>query len=213
MIFEQIRVGGDRNFGYLVGDKESGTAIAVDPAYNPRLIYDLAGERGLTIRAIACTHSHFDHTNGNDELRELTGAKVWMHESAAGAEERGVRDGEEIEMGGLRVNVIHTPGHTADSVCYLVGGRLLSGDTLFVGKVGGTGYGDDARAEYDSLHTKLLALPDETEVWPGHDYGVRPSSTIGEEKRSNPFLIQPGFEAFLELKKNWLQYKKEHGIS
>jgi glyoxylase-like metal-dependent hydrolase (beta-lactamase superfamily II) len=110
-----------------------------------------------------------------------------------------------------------TPGHTEDSICVLVKapgepGKLVTGDTLFVGKVGGTGYGDDARAEYDSLHEKLLRLPDDTEVWPGHDYGVAPSSTIGREKKTNPFLLCESFETFVELKRNWLRYKAEHGI-
>ncbi|MFH1680801.1 MAG: MBL fold metallo-hydrolase [Candidatus Eisenbacteria bacterium] len=212
MIFEQIRVGGDRNFAYLVGDRPGGSALAVDPSYDPRAVHDLAEARDLSIRAILCTHDHTDHTNGNAELRALTGAEVRMHRSVAGPGVKGVDDGEVFRVGDLEVLVIHTPGHTPDSVCYLVGGKLLSGDTLFVGKVGGTGYGEDARAEHDSLHRKLLALPDETEVWPGHDYGVRPSSTIGDERRTNPFLLQPGFEAFLALKKNWLQYKKDHGI-
>ena len=86
-----------------------------------------------------------------------------------------------------------SPGHSTDSICILAAApgetaRLITGDTLFVGKVGGTGYGADARAEYDSLHKKLMTLPDETEVWPGHDYGVAPSSTIGNEKETNPFL-------------------------
>jgi len=213
MIFEQIRTGGDRNFAYLAGDRPGGEAIAFDPSYDPKKIYDLAAARGLTIRAIACTHDHADHTNGNERLQALTGAEVWLFEEAAGPKERGVCDGEVIPVGGLAVRVLHTPGHTRDSVCYLVGGKLVSGDTLFVGKIGGTGYGEDARAEYGSLHETLMSLPDEVEVWPGHDYGTRPSSTIGEERRTNPFLLQSDFESFVDLKKNWLRYKQEHGIA
>ena len=213
MIFEQIRVGGDRNFGYLIGDRTGGSALAVDPSYNPRLVYERAQENDLKIVAIACTHAHFDHTNGNDELRELTGAEVWLYGMGAGPGERGLTDGEEIAIGELTVRVIHTPGHTPESTCFLVDGRLLTGDTLFVGKVGGTGFGDDAKDEFESLHNKIFLLSDETEVWPGHDYGVRPSSTIGEERRTNPFVLQPDFEAFVHLKKNWAEYKKEHGIS
>jgi glyoxylase-like metal-dependent hydrolase (beta-lactamase superfamily II) len=212
MIFEQISVGGDRNFAYLIGDRPGGTALVIDPSYSPMTVGAIARSNRLTIGAIACTHGHPDHTNGNDDLRSATGAEVWLHRSAAENGERPVEDGERIRVGDLEVRVIHTPGHTPDSVCYLVGGNLFSGDTLFVGKVGGTGFGEDARAEFDSLHRKILALPDETEVWPGHDYGARPSSTIGEERRTNPFLVQPDFASFLHLKKNWLQYKKEMGI-
>ncbi|MBT4484431.1 MAG: hypothetical protein HOC71_12230 [Candidatus Latescibacteria bacterium] len=88
----------------------------------------------------------------------------------------------------------------------------MTGDTLFVGKVGGTGLGNDARDEYRSLHEKLIPLPEDTRVWPGHDYGVRPSSTIGEELRENPFILRNSLEEFVELKKNWAEYKRKHGI-
>ncbi len=91
-------------------------------------------------------------------------------------------------------------------------GRLITGDTLFVGKVGGTHDADSARLEYDSLRGKICSLPPETEVWPGHDYGVRPSSTIGDELRENPFLLRATFESFLDLKSNWAEYKRIHGI-
>lgn len=213
MIFEQIRVGGDRNFAYLLGDRPGGSAIVIDPSYSPMTVRDIARERRLEIGAIACTHSHPDHTNGNTDLRGATGAEIWIHRSVASDGERPVDDGEVLRVGELEVRVLHTPGHTPDSVCFFAGGKLFSGDTLFVGKVGGTGYGEDAKAEFESLHRKILALPDETEVYPGHDYGLRPSTTIGDERRTNPFLLQPDFESFLRLKKNWLQYKKEHGIS
>ena len=147
-----------------------------------------------------------------------------------------MEDGDELELGSLRAKVLHTPGHTADSICLLVDNKLMTGDTLFVGKVGGTDYGvrtvlgkllrsivgksggEDygaqarARAEYDSLFGKLLKLADEVQVWPGHDYGIRPSSTIGDERRENPFLLCPSLEAFVDLKRNWIQYKREHGI-
>ena len=83
---------------------------------------------------------------------------------------------------------------------------------MFVGKVGGTDFGEAAKAEYESLHQKLLSLPDTTRVFPGHNYGTSPESTIGKERESNPFLVQPDFEAFLDLKRNWLEYKRIHGI-
>ena len=91
--------------------------------------------------------------------------------------------------------------------------KLITGDTLFVGKVGGTGFGDDAKEEFESLHQKILTLPDETEVWPGHDYGAAPHSTVGNERQTNPFLQRSDFEGFVDLKRNWLAYKKEHGIA
>ena len=111
------------------------------------------------------------------------------------------------------MTILHTPGHTEDSICIHIEDAVFTGDTLFVGKVGGTGFGSGAREEYASLHKKLLVLPDSTRVFPGHDYGTAAQSTIGRERRTNPFLLQPNFEAFVHLKQNWLSYKKEHGIA
>ena len=116
-------------------------------------------------------------------------------------------------MGNLTIQIIHTPGHTDDSVCLYVGDAVFTGDTLFIGKIGGTDFGDHARQQYDSLHKKLLILPDATRVFPGHNVGVAPESTILHERETNPFLLQPDVEAFIDLKRNWLEYKKTHGIA
>ncbi|MBD3336006.1 MAG: MBL fold metallo-hydrolase, partial [Candidatus Eisenbacteria bacterium] len=169
-------------------------------------------ELGLEVAYLINTHGHFDHAGGNDRVLQHTGAELLR----AGA--GGVDDGAAVSLGSVTLTFIHTPGHTADSMCILAEepgetGKLVTGDTLFVGKVGGTGYGRDARQEYDSLHEKLLALPDETEVWPGHDYGAAPGSSIGRERETNPFLLQPDFDAFVHLKRNWLEYKRRHGIA
>lgn len=211
MIFEQISTGGDRNFAYLVGDEGAKQAAVVDPSNDPALVLERAEAHGLEVAYLINTHGHYDHTDGNGHILSKTNAELLAY--APG----GVKDGEVRSMGNVKLTVIHTPGHTRDGICVLAAApgetpRLLTGDTLFVGKVGGTGYGRDAREEYDSLHQKLLILPDETEVWPGHDYGVSPSSTIGNERRTNPFLLRETFEDFVDLKQNWLAYKREHGI-
>jgi hydroxyacylglutathione hydrolase len=208
MIFEQIKTGGDRNFAYLVGDKKSGQAAIADPSYNPDMALELAAEHGLVVKYLINTHDHSDHTNGNDSIITKTNAQLINSKTV---------DGTIIAMGETRLKVIHTPGHTPDCICILVTApdevpKLITGDTLFVGKVGGTGYGEDAQAEYDSLHQKLMTLEPETEVWPGHDYGTAPSSTIGHEKESNPFILQQSFEDFIDLKRNWAEYKQKHGI-
>jgi glyoxylase-like metal-dependent hydrolase (beta-lactamase superfamily II) len=129
-----------------------------------------------------------------------------------------VRDGDRFPLGDQVVQALHTPGHSPGHTCYLFAGRLLTGDLLFCGKVGGTGPffpGSSAGAEWKSLH-RLLTLPEETLVFPGHDYfggeGEMPHSTIGYEKVHNPFLLCADFEAFCELKENWLAYKEKHGI-
>ena len=94
----------------------------------------------------------------------------------------------------------------------MIGNALFTGDTLFVGKVGGTDFGKQAKSEYDSLHNKILKLSDDIRIFPGHDYGVAPESTIGNEKKTNPFILCKDFESFVDLKRNWLEYKKKHGI-
>ena len=212
MIFEQIAVGGDRNFAYLVGCPEHKVAAVFDPAFNPSDVLDAVSRHGLELRYVVNTHGHSDHTNGNDDACRESGAKLVAHESAAGDPAIRVGHDQTLDLGSLSMRFIHTPGHTSDSICVLIDDVLITGDTLFVGKVGGTRFGDDAREEYESLHQKLMTLPDPVKVYPGHDYGVRPTSTIGDERSTNPFLIQPDVDAFIHLKRNWLQYKAEHGI-
>jgi glyoxylase-like metal-dependent hydrolase (beta-lactamase superfamily II) len=212
MIFEQIRNGGDRNFGYLIGDEQSGLAAVVDPSYNPAGYVDRVRELGLTIRYVICTHSHQDHINGNDYIQEATDAEVVMYRDADYFYDTAVEDGDVIRLGNLELRIIHTPGHTDDGMCVLVENRLITGDTLFVGKVGGTDLDQGARRQYESLR-RLMELDERVEVYPGHDYGVSPFSTIGHEKKTNPFIIQPSFEDFVALKKNWAEYKNQHGIA
>lgn len=216
MIFEQISIGGDRNFAYLVGDESSKQAAVIDPGYNAPLIQQRLDAHGLDLVCLIATHSHYDHVDAMAELRELAGGgQVVAHRSAElpVAVDRPVEDGDTIELGAIALRVIHCPGHSADSIALLIDGqKLISGDELFVGKIGGTSSDRQARTQYDSLHERLMTLDDAVEVWPGHDVGVRSRSTIGEERRTNPFLMRESFEDFLWLKRNWAQYKKDHGI-
>lgn len=208
----QFKVGGDRNFGYLAWDEKTREAFVVDPAYSPEMIVDYAKENQLVLMYVFNTHSHFDHTNGNREIGELTGLSAVGFKDIEHISDTVIEDGTILPLGAGNLKIIHTPGHTEDSICILFEENLFTGDTLFVGKVGGTDLADNARAEYNSLHNKILTLPDEINVWPGHDYGVKPASTIGNEKKTNPFLLRPDFESFVDLKRNWAEYKKEHGI-
>jgi hydroxyacylglutathione hydrolase len=210
---EQFRTGGDRNFGYLCVDEASGEAFAVDPSNSPGMLADYAAGHGWTVRYAFCTHGHQDHCNGNEEFERLTGVRVLLFGDRCEQAGTKVADNEVFPLGGSGFSIVHTPGHTEDSICILAGDSVFTGDTLFVGKVGGTWSDDDARLEYRSLHERLMRLPEAVRVFPGHDYGTSPVSTIGQEKRSNPFLQQPGVDAFLDLKRNWAAYKKEHGIS
>lgn len=213
-IFEQVRTGGDRNFGYLVGDRAAGVAALVDPAFRPELLVERAGAQGLEVDLILNTHGHPDHTNGNARAKELTGARVAAHPRASPEPDVPLEDGEAVRVGGFRLDVLHVPGHADDHLLlHLADQRVaLTGDLLFVGKIGGTSTEEASRAEYESLRRALEALPDETTIWPGHDYGCRPSSTIGIEKATNPFLLAGGFEEFLDLKRRWSGFKEEHGL-
>ncbi len=208
MIFEQIRTGGDRNFAYLVGDETSKQGALVDPSFSPLDCIARASQHGLQVIYLINTHSHYDHTNGNDVIQKKTGAQLicW-----GGGSEVSICDGDVFSMGSLHLRFIHTPGHTEDGICILAEGHLITGDTLFVGKVGGTDYDAGARKEFQSLK-RLMELPGETTVWPGHDYGTAPSSTIAHEKEANPFILCRSFEEFVDLKMNWIEYKRKHGI-
>jgi len=213
MIAEQFRTGGDMNFGYLVADEVSGEALVIDASFDPSMIVRFAEEHGFVIRYVFSTHGHDDHTNGNGAIRHLTGIVPLLYGDTCPRTGVRVEDAASFPLGTLEARILYTPGHTTDSICILVGDALFTGDTLFTGKVGGTVTRAQALEEYNSLHEKLMSLPDTTKVWPGHDYGSAPYSSIGIERRSNPFLLQPDFNAFLALKHNWAEYKKMHGIA
>lgn len=212
MIFYQIKAGGDRNFCYLVADEDGGKAALFDPAPDASQYLPLLEKHDLSVSYIIATHGHSDHTWGIADAARRTGGEVVAHEQSRLDASIRVGDGDILELGSIKLQIIHTPGHTDDSICVLGGKKLVTGDTLFVGKVGGTDFGEGARKEYESLHKKLMTLEDDVEVYPGHDYGVAPTSTIGNERKTNPFILRDSFESFVELKRNWLQYKREHGI-
>ncbi|UCG53810.1 MAG: MBL fold metallo-hydrolase [Candidatus Latescibacterota bacterium] len=212
MIFYQIEAGGDRNFSYLMADKEGGKAALFDPSRDASHYMPLLERHGLEVLFIVVTHGHGDHTWGVSEAKRRTGGRIVAYKGSHVGADVKVGDGDTLELGSIVLEFIHTPGHTDDSICILGGKKLITGDTLFVGKVGGTDYGKGAKKEYHSLHKKLMTLDDDVEVYPGHDYGLEPTSTIGQERRTNPFILRESFESFVELKRNWLQYKREHGI-
>jgi glyoxylase-like metal-dependent hydrolase (beta-lactamase superfamily II) len=212
MILEQISTGGDRNFGYFIAEKEEGPAAVIDPSGRPDLFSDLLERNKCRLRYVILTHSHYDHSGGAENLIRRNSALLVAHRHADCTVDMAVEDGAVLELGSLRLEIIHTPGHTEDSICVLCQGNLFTGDTLFVGKVGGTDLGHGASMEYESLHRKLMTLPEETRVYPGHDYGAASSSTIGLEKETNPFILCRSFEDFVELKANWAEYKIKHGI-
>ena len=214
LVFEQIRAGGDRNFGYLLGDRRSGECALIDPSFSPEAFVERARAQELTVKLVINTHGHPDHTNGNATAVQRTGAHVAAHPLCTPAPDVPIADGQELAIGSLRLRCFHVPGHSADHLAlYEPDYRLLiSGDLLFVGKVGGTATDADARTEWDSLQRLLRAVADDATVWPGHDYGARPASTIALEKATNPFLLCSSGDEFVSRKAEWPALKKRLGL-
>lgn len=214
LVFEQIRTGGDRNFGYLLADRRAGHAVLIDPSYSPEALVQRALDQALTITHIINTHGHPDHINGNARAVELTAAPVAAHPDVPTPIDIPLQGGQELHVGPLRLTFLHTPGHAVDHLVIFESTHrlLITGDLIFVGKVGGTRSDADAHTEWESLRHVLRSVPDDATVWPGHDYGVRPSSTIALEKQTNPFLLCADVTEFLQLKRDWADVKKRYGL-
>ncbi|MCG6894359.1 MAG: MBL fold metallo-hydrolase [Desulfobacteraceae bacterium] len=197
MIVRQIEVGWMDNFSYVIGCEKTGKAMVVDPGADVDKILAAAEEAGLTIETIVNTHGHGDHTAGNAELKSRTGATVVMHEKDADAHSEVDRrlSGEEnrLQVGEIDFRVIHTPGHTPGGICLYAEGYLFTGDTLFVGDSGRTDLAGGHRPTLGASIRRLMELPEDTIVCPGHDYGPTPTSTIGWEKRNNVNAKEYGY--------------------
>jgi glyoxylase-like metal-dependent hydrolase (beta-lactamase superfamily II) len=181
-------------FTYIVGCGSTGEAVVIDPAGEVDRIAEEAGREGLRIRYIFNTHGHWDHTAGNDRLKKLTGASVVRHRLDAGADvDIPLQDEKEFRVGEIVFTVYHTPGHTPGGVCLYANGHLFTGDTLFVGDSGRTDLPGGHRPTLGASIRRLMELPDETIVWPGHHYGPTPHSTIGWEKRHNVNAREYGY--------------------
>lgn len=200
MFFRQVQQHGD-NFSYIIADNDTKEAAVVDSSFNAGEITRILKAENLTLKYIINTHGHSDHTAGNQELRSAFGARIVSHSLSRINADVKVDDEDIIRVGNIPVKIIHTPGHTPDSICLLVDKHiLLTGDTLFVGECGRTDLpGGNSKNMYDSLFHKILKLNDHVEVYPGHDYGSKPSSTIGEERRSNYTLEPRSVEEFIEF--------------
>jgi glyoxylase-like metal-dependent hydrolase (beta-lactamase superfamily II) len=191
MFFRQIQRHGD-NFSYLIADPKTREVAVVDSSYNADELIKTIKDNGFNLKYVINTHGHSDHTAGNTELKAVFGAKIVAHRQTRVQRDVVVEDGDMLKVGEVEIKVLYTPGHTPDGICLLVNGeKLLTGDTLFVGECGRTDLpGGNAKLLYDSLFNKLMCFTDEIEVYPGHDYGSVPSSTIGRERKTN-YVLKP----------------------
>jgi glyoxylase-like metal-dependent hydrolase (beta-lactamase superfamily II) len=198
MIIKQLDIGYMDNFCYIVGCEKSRKALVIDPGHDVDRIVSTAEKQGLDIEAIVNTHAHGDHTAGNAELKSLTGAKIIIHAlDAAGYPKADVflKDEKTLQLGEITFDVIHSPGHTPGGICLHTQGNLFTGDTLFVGDSGRTDLPGGDRPTLGKSIRRLMQLPDDTIIWPGHDYGPTPTSTIGWEKRHNVNAKEYGYYA------------------
>jgi len=202
VIFQQLFDPKSFTYSYLIARRRGGEALLIDPVQDQVGVYiDLLAALELSLVKAVDTHLHADHVTALGELRRRTGCATAMGEmTRCEYVDMKLRDDERVDVDGLRLRALHTPGHTADSFCFLMDDRVLTGDTLLIGATGRTDFQDgDAGAQYDSLHGRLLCLPDTTRVFPGHDYNGRHSSSIGVEKELNPRLQAGSREAYIEL--------------
>jgi len=200
LIIEQVKVSGMANFAYIVGDRNAGEAVVIDPSFGGSRLLEKAGSLGLRITKVLLTHCHHDHVGDTSLILSKTTARSAAFGLCDNDVDIPLNDGDIIDVGALKMKVIHTPGHTQDSVCFLVGNALFTGDTLFVGECGRTDLpGSDVAKMHHSLLTTLRSLPDSLVVYPGHDYGRTPTSTLGYEKEHNYTLEQRSLEEFIQF--------------
>jgi glyoxylase-like metal-dependent hydrolase (beta-lactamase superfamily II) len=209
MIVKQMRVGPMDVFCYILGCEDTHKGLVIDPAGEEERILETARALGITVESVVNTHGHPDHTCGNRKIAEQTGARIFMHalddrffntpQGQSMAMQMGftpspsadvlLEDGDIISFGDKGLTVLHTPGHSPGGICLHVEDNLFTGDTLFVGAVGRTDLpGGSMETLLRSIKDRILSLPDETIIWPGHDYGGSPTSTIALEKGHNPYI-------------------------
>ena len=201
MLLRQLFDAESSTYTYLVADQDAGVAALIDPVLE-QIERDLAlvGELGLTLALVLETHVHADHVTAAGQIRERTGAKTIASSRGAPCIDTHVEGGETVRLAGLTIEVLSTPGHTDDGLTYRIGNQVFSGDTLLVRGCGRADFQNgDAGTLYDSITRVLFALPDDTIVWPAHDYRGQTQTTIGEEKRHNPRVAGHSRDEFIAI--------------
>jgi hydroxyacylglutathione hydrolase len=214
LYFKQMEIGPMENYVYLIGSTETRKAAVVDAAWDIDEILRVAAQNEMEITHALVTHTHPDHVGGGfagmeidgvTELLEKCKAKVVVHKAEAefikgvsSSDMIKTDNGDKVDVGGLEIQLMHTPGHTPGSQCFLVGNRVVSGDTLFIDACGRVDFpGGNPEQMYHSLTQKLMALPDEMILFPGHNYAPLKHATMGEQKKTNPYLRFSSLKQFL----------------
>ena len=204
LLIQQYEIGPLNNFLYLLGDPETKEMAIVDPAWDVDFLCKEAKRLGYKITKVFLTHAHPDHVNGLDKLLSMHQVPVYISKyeyPALRPRAKGlvdVTEKDELSVGKIRFDILHTPGHTPGCQCFLTQGQLICGDTLFIDGCGRCDLpGSDPKVMYNSLYNVLMNLPDETVVYPGHNYGATPTDTIGHQKQTNPYLQCNSLKEFL----------------
>lgn len=192
-----------QNFSYVIFDEHDKVGVIIDPSWDLEKIFEFLEKNKISAKYIINTHTHFDHVLGNDQVAEITKAAIIQHEKSTLKKDRSVREGEIINVGQGELEVLYTPGHSEDSICLIVDKEdIITGDTLFVGNIGRVDLpGSSPDSMYDSL-SRIAKLEDSLVVYPGHNYGMTPTSTILNERTNNPMLNFKSKEAFLKYMVN-----------
>ena len=209
MILKQLEIGADKVFCYILACEKTREAVIIDPCGDEDQLLAEIQKHALNIRLIINTHCHPDHTCGNKIIKDATGASIVRHQAdefllqdpeakeyfnrlgfpSSPSADKIVKDGDRLKFGKYTLNIIHTPGHSPGSICIYIGNNLFTGDSLFVGAAGRVDVPGGAFITLiESLADKIAVLPDETIIWPGHDYGDSKTTTVGREKKENPYL-------------------------
>jgi glyoxylase-like metal-dependent hydrolase (beta-lactamase superfamily II) len=197
-----MRVGDEWNFVYLLIDEPSGEALAIDSGWDIDPIATVVRDEELDLKFAIATHHHSDHAATLWQLARMFDAKVVVHESSPLSHDLAVGHGDTLAIGKLKVRILHTPGHTDDSICVYDGRNLFTGDTVLIGTCGRTDMvGGSSKKLYNTLQSKILRLPRKTILYPGHDYGEAPFRRLSEEVRHNPELAAKSYPEFLQAHK------------
>tara|TARA_B100001094_G_C18032955_1_gene721069 strand:- start:24 stop:707 length:684 start_codon:yes stop_codon:yes gene_type:complete len=205
MLFKQLFDNVSSTFTYLIGSRNGGEAVIIDPVLENVEQYILELKKlKLSLVKVIETHTHADHFSGSSELKRKTNCKTLMGEhTKTDVVEIKVKDEEIIKIDDLKIKAIYTPGHTSDSYSFLMKGCIFSGDTLLINGTGRTDFQNGCpKNSYESIFNKLLKLPEETLLYPAHDYKGEKVSTIGKEKKFNPRLQVKNMNEYLEIMNN-----------